>query len=165
MANSIMKRGVTVPVWVGVLCLCILLTGCSTDQQGFETVELSGKKFVLELALDDDKRFQGLSDREEIPADGGMLFVFPESRQLNFVMRRCLVPIDLIFVDSGGRVVAMHAMEVEPYATPDQELKVYSSRFPAQFAIELAGGTLETLGLEQGDKVDLPLDRLKAQAR
>jgi len=93
-----------------------------------------------------------------------MLFVFAHPRKLAFVMRRCLVPIDIIFLDAGGRVVQTHAMAVEPYDTPEWNLKRYSSRYAAQFAIELRGGTLEKLKVKVGDKIDLPLKELKQRA-
>ncbi|MEM1446729.1 MAG: DUF192 domain-containing protein [Planctomycetota bacterium] len=128
------------------------------------TVTIGEQTFDLELALDDDSRFQGLSDRVFIAPDGGMLFGFTRARNLEFVMRRCLVPIDIIFLDPAGRVTATHAMAVEPYDRPERQLRRYGSRYPAQFAIELAGGTLESLDLKPGDRVELPLDDLKARA-
>ena len=79
-------------------------------------------------------------------------------------MRRCLVPIDIVFLDAGGRVVAMHEMEVEPYDTPSAELTPYPSRYPAQFAIEVRGGWLDRLDVELGDRVELPREALKARA-
>ena len=41
----------------------------------------------------------------------------------------------------------------------------YSSRFPAQFAIELRSGWLEKLDLHVDEKIELDLPRLKARAR
>jgi uncharacterized membrane protein (UPF0127 family) len=81
-------------------------------------------------------------------------------------MRRCLVPIDLIFLDANGRVDSMHQMPVEddPFK-PDHELTRYPSRGGAQFAIELAGGTLDGLDLRLGQRVQLPLEALKARAQ
>ncbi len=150
-----------VGVWAGV-------AGCGrlpTEPQSVQSVELGGRVFHLELALDPQARFRGLSDRAELAEDGGMLFVFPQTQVQHFVMRRCLVPIDLIFLDPGGRVVATHAMQVEPYDTPEDRLHRYSSVWPAQFAIELKGGTLSQLQLQPGTKVPLPLDALKRAAR
>lgn len=155
-----------------LMCMLIaapLLAGCADRASVADPlpVRIRERTFHLELALTDAQRYRGLSDREHIPDDGGMLFVFPDDAVgvKSFVMRRCLVPIDIIFLDPLGRVVAQHAMAVEPYDTPEDALVRYSSRYPAQFAIELAGGTLDELGLESGDRVDLPLEALKAAAR
>jgi len=130
-------------------------------------VVIDGRTFKLELALDDAARHQGLSDRKEIAADGGMLFVFPDVEMREFVMRRCLVPIDIIFLDPAGRVVATHAMKVEPPEKRESEWQLarYSSQWEAQYAIELKGGTLETMKIEAGHRIDLPLDDLKKRAR
>lgn len=153
-----------------ILLMCLLAIGCSpkagtAPQSKTLGVTLGGRQFQLELALDNASRYQGLSDRPAIAPDGGMLFVFPEARELQFVMRRCLAPIDIIFIGAGGRIVAMTSMAVEPPTTPEADLKRYHSGWPAQFAIELAGGTLDRLQLEPGQSVDLPLDDLKRRVR
>ena len=143
------------------------LFGCldSDPQQPTQRVYIGDKPFELELALDHESRYQGLSDRQSIDAGGGMLFVFPQPAPLEFVMRRCLVPIDLIYLGPGGRVVAMHRMATEPYETPDNALRRYPSRWPAQFAIELPQGTIQSSGLKPGMKVILPIETLKTMAR
>lgn len=142
-----------------------------------ESVRIGDRWFHLELAADPDTRFRGLSGREHIEPDGGMLFVFPRPQRLNFVMRDCPVAIDIVFLDGSGRVLAMHAMEPEAPRGPgegapgevnlayENRLKKYPSRFAAQFAIELRGGTLAALGLKEGDRIQLDVPRLKRLAR
>jgi uncharacterized protein len=158
------------------------LRGCdekADDDPDYQRVRLDGRTFRLEIADTYDKRVKGLSERTEIPETGGMLFVFPRDqvRVQGFVMRDCPIPIDIIFLDPSGRIVAMHEMKPEAPRGPDEgkpgepnqkyedRLKRYSSRYPAQFAIEIKGGTLPRLKLKEGDKVDLPLESLKARAR
>jgi len=130
------------------------------------TVTIKGEVFHLELALDDASRLQGLSDRASIADDGGMLFVFSDEQNRAFVMRRCLVPIDIAFLDAQGQVVWMYAMQVEDDPdVPDNRLKPYISHYPAQFAIELKEGSIGRLGLRQEDRIDLPLEELKRRCR
>lgn len=161
--------------------------GSAVTNATHQSVTIGGKRFSLELALDDEHRFKGLSGRTEIPADGGMLFAFRQPSVHAFVMRDCPVPIDIIYLDANGRITAMHAMQPEPPRTEaekamqpqgpgapawavhnpayEERLKRYSSRFPAQFAIELRGGTLPGLGLKEGDKIDLPVQELARRAK
>jgi uncharacterized membrane protein (UPF0127 family) len=172
----------TLPFWrvIGLIILSILLVpGCDEKTAaGVESVKLGDRWFHLDVVDTDAKRIQGLSGRTEIAPDGGMLFVFPRARPLTFVMRDCLVPIDIIFVDASARIVAMHHMPVEEARRPDepkaevpaqdkyeQRLVRYPSRFAAQFVIELKGGTLPALGLKEGDKLPLDTERLKAAAK
>jgi hypothetical protein len=135
-----------------------------------QTVEINGHTFELELALDDDEREQGLSDRKEIAEDGGMLFVFPNPVYGGFVMRRCYVPIDLIYVDDDGYIDSLHRMSViEPiggdqWHDPSGSYS-YRSAGLIQFVIELKGGTLDKLKLRRGDKIDLPREKLQSMAQ
>jgi hypothetical protein len=100
-------------------------------------------------------------------------------------MRDCPIGIDIIFVDSTGRITAMHEMKAEAPRGPDEgttgvidsspgsakyeaRLKKYPSRFPAQFSIELKEGSLagKLKGkVKEGDKLDLPLAALKSRAK
>lgn len=151
-----------------ILALLMTVAGCKEriDAEG-ETIRvvIGSETFTLELALDPPSRLQGLSDRDEMPADRGMLFAFPRPDNLTFVMRRCHFPIDLIYVGPGGRIVSLHRMKVEPADTPEQDLHRYPSGWDAQFAIELRGGALDRLELKPGQMLNLPWEALKQRAR
>lgn len=141
-------------------------------------VVVAGRTFRLEPALDEPTRVRGLGGRAKIEEDGGMIFVFPVAHRMEFVMRDCLVDIDIAFLDDSGRVLTLHEMKVEeprradePVVPPpgvdryDARLKRYPSRFPCRVAVEFAGGTLRRLGVKEGDKLRFDLEVLKARAR
>jgi hypothetical protein len=137
-----------------------------------EIVRIGGELFSLEPAFDDAARTRGLMDRDEIPRAGGMLFVFPDAQVRRFWMENCLVDIDLVFLDPRGRVTATHRMKREPPRRADESedayrarLPTYSSVHPAQFAIELATGSIARLGIRFEDRIELDLARLKGYAR
>lgn len=135
-------------------------TGRDASAQ-LETIDfpLKGETFTLELALDHETRTQGLSDRKSIPDDGGMLFVFPSPVKTQFVMRRCYVPIDLIFIDEDGYIDSLHAMEViEPIGSArwKNPFTGYPTAGSIRYAVELSGGKIAALGLKRGEKIDLP---------
>jgi uncharacterized membrane protein (UPF0127 family) len=135
-------------------------------------VSLGGETFTLELALDPATRQRGLSGRGAIPRHEGMLFVLPTPRPFAMVMRDCPAPIDVAFLDAGGRVVDLHEMAVEPPRAPGESARAYEARLPiypssrpVQFAIETAGGRLRELGLAPGIRVELDAKALIARAR
>jgi len=138
-----------------------------------EKVTIRERAFRLELAATAEARFKGLGGREEIAENGGMLFAFDEAERRYFVMRDCLVDIDIIYLDPTGRITATHHMEKEPPqrdsesdAAYERRLKRYSSRGASQFVIELQGGTLEKFDppLRRGEKIALDYDRLDDEA-
>lgn len=153
------------------LMLLIALCGCSpaggTDD-GTVTVDIAGESFTLDVAVDEASRLRGLGGRESVPPDGGMIFIFPEPALLTFHMKDCLVDIDIIFIDAHGRVTALHEMTAQPLQRPDESdaaytarLRKYSSGARAQYAIELAAGTIDRLRVRVQDRIDLDTDRLK----
>ncbi len=137
-----------------------------------EHIRIGNERFVLEIAADDASRTHGLMGRTDIRPDGGMIFIFPDCRQRSFWMAECLVDIDLVFLDARGRVTARHEMKVEAPRGPDESdvayrarLRSYPSVYPAQFAIELRAGSIDRLGIEFEQLIELDLPRLKAMAR
>jgi uncharacterized protein len=155
----------TAPFAIVLALLLSLASGCKESPQGRVPVTIGDRTFELEIAADAATHAKGLSNRTSIDADGGMLFVFQDAVVRRFWMRQCLVPIDILFLDAAGRVVATHAMPIEPADTPDDKLPLYSSNWPAMYAIELRGGTLKTMPVELGTKITLPTERLKAIAQ
>jgi len=170
------RRGVPPALFAAALAVCVaaaaLADGARAPSLPIVWVTLGGETFALEVAADPDTRFRGLSGRARIGRNTGLLFVFPGVAPRGMVMRDCAVPIDVAFLDDAGRVVAVHAMEVEPPRRPgegrrdyERRLPVYASSAPARFAIETAGGRLAQLGLRVGDRVRLDAAALAAQAR
>jgi uncharacterized membrane protein (UPF0127 family) len=135
-------------------------------------LSIGGETWTLELALDPATRQRGLSGRPGVPPRSGMLFAFPSARPLAMVMRDCPEPIDVAFLDTQGRVVAIHTMPPEPPRRPDegvfayeQRLPQYGSEVPAQFAIELAGGSFARQGISVGDSLRFDGPALARRAR
>lgn len=133
--------------------------------------QLGGELFSLEVADTFSARVRGLSFRDEIPVDGGMVFVFPDKAILDFVMRDCRVPIDIAYTTDTGRIVMMHTMEIQPRipgeldGAYERRLTRYTSKFPVRFAFEFKAGTLERLGIAEGDVIVADFTSLKARAR
>lgn len=167
MAHAKKLKRIQTPIYILAIVLTTwVIMGCASETVGgIQRIEIKGEVFKLELALDSPTRIQGLSDRESIASDGGMLFVFPYEAERQFVMRRCLVPIDILFLDPKGTVLNTHAMRVENAGTPEEDLTRYESRGKSSLVIELAGGTVERLGVAAGDRVELPFLELKRRAR
>ena len=156
-----------------LLLIIFLSQGCvSPSQTSYASVTIVGELYELELSLDLHSRVTGMMHREEIPQHGGMLFVFPDAIERSFWMKNCFVNIDLIFLDSRGTVTATYSMLIEPPQDDNESeweyesrLKHYWSNGPAMFAIELAEGSIQRLGLRVNDQIALDLSYLRSRAR
>lgn len=106
--------------------------------------------FRVEVADDDAERAQGLMQRESMPRSSGMLFAYPSERPVVFWMHDTLIPLDMLFIDGTGRVVAIHAE-----ARPQDDTPIPSG-VPVQFVLEINGGMAKRLGLGAGTVLSHP---------
>ena len=157
----------------GVLVVMALMQN-SRSSGAAETarVTIAGETFTLDIAADTDSIARGLMGVTDIEPDGGMIFVFPQSRFPRFWMKNCLVDIDLLYLDSVGGVVGVHRMTTEPPQADNESEAEYEDRLPryesdvaVRFAIELRAGSLDRLGINIGDSVEFDHRRLKLLAR
>ncbi|MHC4295596.1 MAG: DUF192 domain-containing protein, partial [Planctomycetota bacterium] len=75
-------------------------------------VTINNKTWYVECVRTVEGRFRGLSGRSYLGEDSGMLFIFGDSRVRTFCMRRCVIDLDIAFIDPNHRVVAIHTMRV-----------------------------------------------------
>ncbi|WP_214471882.1 DUF192 domain-containing protein [Mesorhizobium sp. dw_380] len=107
------------------------------------------RSFSIEVADTDPEREAGLMFREDMADDHGMLFVFDETRDVNFWMKNTPMPLDLIFVGQDGRIRAIK--EGEP-----QSEAVVSAGEPVRFVLELKAGTAARDDIADGDLLRHP---------
>lgn len=105
-------------------------------------------KLTVEIADTDEERRVGLMYRASLPQNGGMLFDFThEKRAQSMWMKNTIIPLDMAFIAADGRIVRIAAM------TTPRSLASISSGEPVSAVLEVAGGRLEALGVDEGDMV------------
>lgn len=118
------------------------------SRSGGAAVVLHGHRISVEIAADDLSRAHGLMDRTSMPADHGMLFVFPSSAVQTFWMKDTLIPLDMLFLDAHRKVVTLLPRVPPCKADP---CPIYPSTQPARYVLELNGGEAAKLGVREGD--------------
>jgi uncharacterized protein len=118
------------------------------------TIDTSGGKKVevrVEVADDLFGRARGLMYRTALGVNRGMLFVYPDERELSFWMKNTLIPLSIAFIDSERRIV-----DIQDMKPLDDKPPSYVSADPAQYALEVNQGFFEKRGVKVGDRVELP---------
>jgi uncharacterized protein len=124
-------------------------TACAPDR-----VDLRGEglreSFAVDVADEPAERSLGLMNRPSMPADRGMLFVYPEPRTATFWMKDTLIPLDILFADQAGVVRHIHPMAVPLDTTP------IPGGSGVKFVLEINGGLAERLGIAPGAELRHP---------
>ena len=116
------------------------------------TIVSSGKthRFTVEVARSVEQQQTGMMNRNSLAPDRGMIFPYDPPQPVAFWMRNTLIPLDLIFVAPGGKI-----LRIEANAVP-LSLDQLPSGGPIEAVLELAGGRSAELGLKPGDQVSWP---------
>jgi len=132
--------------------LCLLsLTACAGD--GGHWVELAGKRYQVELALDDDSRARGLMFRDHMPEDHGMLFVHEQETIQAYWMKNTKIALDILYFDSERKLVSQQR-DVQPCRGGDA-CPSYPSYRPALYVLELNAGQAALIDLRNGEELKL----------
>ncbi|GIW43888.1 MAG: hypothetical protein KatS3mg077_1170 [Candidatus Binatia bacterium] len=98
----------------------------------------------VEIADTQEKRTRGLMYRKDLPANAGMLFVFPKAEVLQFWMKNTPLSLDMIFFDRERRIVGI-VERAQPFST-----RAVGPDVPAQYVLEVHGGFAAQHGIAVG---------------
>ena len=111
-------------------------------------------KGALEVEVADTQasRELGLSGREKMGDDEGLLFIFNEPGRYGFWMKDMNFSLDMVWINQNGIVV-----DIERNVTPVsyKEKKTYINQSEASYVLEMNAGLAERFGLYLGSKVKI----------
>ncbi len=130
------------------------LTGTPPSQT--ELIKIDNTTIKVEIADTPTKRSKGLSGRERLASDSGMLFIFETLDTHRFWMKGMLIPLDIIWI-KDNRVVDLVINASAPKVNiSDQELTIYQPREPVNNVLEVNGGFVNQHKIAIGDTIILP---------
>jgi uncharacterized membrane protein (UPF0127 family) len=135
----------------GALIVGLFVT---TACQGQPKVVISTREgrelsFQVEIADTPAKRELGLQYRHELPADHGMIFLFPGQSEHSFWMKNTPIALDMIFIGSDRKIVGI-VEQAAPFS-----LDARSVPGASQYVLEINGGLSRRYGFKPGDSVRL----------
>ena len=123
----------------------LLGTACASDLPRISLSAGSGTLDV-EVASDKGQRAQGLMHRLSMPANQGMLFVYPAPAYFCMWMKNTKIPLSVAFIDAQGRVINIADM------TPLTETNHCTER-NATYALEANRGWFARHGVIAGTQI------------
>ena len=111
------------------------------------TIDANGHRILAEVADTPDARDRGLMFRTAMPADHGMLFVYPNDARHCMWMRNTYVPLSVAFLDEHGRVINTDEM------VPRTDTS-HCAAGPARFVLEMPAGWFLQHGVGGGTRLN-----------
>ena len=117
----------------------------------FRKLKIGAAVFQMEIVGTSAEQTRGLSGREKLEENQGMLFIFPNKAVRSFWMAGMKFPLDIIWI-SGNKIIGIS--ENLPPATA-MNAPIYSSPEPVDKVLEINAGLAEKLGIKVGDIISL----------
>jgi uncharacterized membrane protein (UPF0127 family) len=137
----------TIVVLVFIVFFLIHLFNGLTSQK---VVIISDEKIKIELAVTPTEKGQGLSNRDELSDDSGMLFVYDKYLIPSFWMKEMRFPIDIIWIKDN--MVMGYEKQVYPQGA-DEQLAIYRPKTFVNYVLEVNAGFIDEHGVKIGDKI------------
>lgn len=117
-------------------------------------VRIGSNVFTVDVAVTSIEKMKGLSGRESLAANHGMLFVYDHKEQYEFWMRGMKFPLDFIFI--ADRTI----IDISENITPPTSIfpAIVKPQISADKILEVNAGTIRSAGIKIGDTVQF-IDR------
>lgn len=122
-------------------------TGLRIVPLTIETADGKRHGYKVEVAASAAEQAHGMMFRTKMAPMTGMIFPMDPPRSAAFWMENTLIPLDLLFIGSDGRI-----RNIIANAVPKSRAQLPSAG-PVAAVLELAGGEADRIGARPGDKV------------
>ncbi|MDX1634090.1 MAG: DUF192 domain-containing protein [Marinobacter sp.] len=109
----------------------------------------------VELARTPAQKQFGLMERDSLPPNAGMLFIYDEPRppSHSFWMYKTRIPLDIAFIGENGEIRAIQSMV--PCTSAGTGCPSYPAGVPFTLALEMNRGYFERKDIRVGDRFSL----------
>ena len=129
-------------------------TGKTQTAYETKTVKIGDTSIKAEVAKTGTEREKGLSGREKLEKNSGMLFVIDGGKTSpTFWMKDMKFAIDIIWIKGGKIIQIDKKVEAPGTETPDNKLKLYSPKSAVDYVLEVASGFSDLNNIKVGDTV------------
>ncbi len=130
--------------------IIICSVNCLFSYDKYMKLFVGEHEFLVEVAITFEERALGLMNRKQLPDNYGMLFIFNNEEYQSFWMKNTLIPLDIIYADKDKKIVHIYH-NVQP--CKEEECPTYPSSSPAQYVLEIYGGSSKKMNIKEGDRL------------
>jgi uncharacterized membrane protein (UPF0127 family) len=117
-------------------------------------IKIADQTFLVEVAIDPAIQKKGLSGRDSLAENAGVIFVYPSKSILAFWMVDTKFNIDLLWINDDKIVGLERNMLVPVAGTEDKDLLIYRSPEAVDRVLEINSGLVDKYGIKVGDKLE-----------
>ena len=126
--------------------LLTLLSSSASAEKPLIHLKVSGYTLSAEVAYKKESRIRGLTYRNFMKKNSGMLFVFPEASIHSMWMVNTYIPLSVAFLNKNGMI--LNIIDMSPHTRTKN-----SAASKAKYALEMNLGWFSSRNIKAGDKI------------
>ena len=126
--------------------LLTLLSSSASAEIPLIHLKVSGYTLSAEVAYKKESRIRGLTYRNFMKKNSGMLFVFPEASIHSMWMVNTYIPLSVAFLDKNGMI--LNIIDMSPHTRTRN-----SATSKAKYALEMNLGWFSSRSIKAGEKI------------
>lgn len=142
------KRFSAPKMFIVVIVVILVATALAINTNYKSTLQFGNKTIAVEEVKSLRDKQKGLSGRESIADNRGMLFIYDEAGKHCFWMKDMKFPIDILWLDESKQVVYI-AAHVPPESFPDS----FCPPEDAKYVLEVKAGLSDQAGVDVGSQL------------
>lgn len=113
-------------------------------------IEIGKNKIEIEIVDTPEKMSMGLSNRQSLPYNSGMLFIMPNPIITAFWMKDMRFPIDIIWIDQNYKII-----KIDSSVMPETYPNTFSPPSLIKYVLEVNAGYSEDKNIKAGDAIKI----------
>lgn len=124
----------------------------STPKTELKIVKINNIEVGVEVAKTAEERSKGLSNREKLAENNGMVFVFTKDSKPIFWMKDTKIALDIIWINDN-KIIGIDKNVQPELEKSDSELKKYSPPVTIDHVLEVNGGFSDKNNIKVGQMI------------
>jgi len=132
-----------------------LAIGEILEENKFLNAKIGETDIILEIVRTPEERRRGLSGRDSLAQDQGMLFIFEKPVRASFWMKEMSFPLDFIWLRNNVVVGLTENVQPPELGTADSDLEIYQSEQLVDMALEVNAGWIAKNLIKSGMRLQV----------
>lgn len=137
---------------ISLFFVLLFLTSCNSNILKDDSIELDIGGYIVnvEIVSDFSNKAKGLSGRDNLCEDCGMLFIYNNKAKYSFWMKNMNFPLDIIYINHDEIVEIFK--NVQAFSNNDEFTEIFPN-YEADKVLELNAGWCDLHNVEIGDRI------------
>lgn len=153
--NKITLKKISIYSFIVIILIVFLSLNYNKFQKNYnyqKTISVNKTIINIEIANTQELKTKGLSGKNDLCSNCGMLFIYDKPDIYTFWMKDMKIPLDFIWINDN-KVIEL--TENVPFPKASDDIKIINPKNPVNNVLEVPAGFIKQNNIKVGDSVSI----------